>query len=246
MRTNLFALYFVSAIFLSTATSTAEDPTADQLTERSRKNLLRIGLAFHNYHDRHGHLPGYASVDAKGAPLLSWRVHLLPYMGSDAKALYAEFRLDEAWDSPHNRKLISRMPSIYSVPLARPLADGHTCYVVPRGDLTLFPSNADGNYWQVKFCDILKGLSNIILVVEANRDVATPWTRPDDLPFDRNAPLAHLGKLREGGFLASWASGHISFVPESMAANRSDRTEFLRGLFERFGKTGIAYYFELD
>jgi len=246
MRLNLLVLSLISAFVLSTPTLPAGDATSNQFTQRSRKNLQQIALAFHNYHEDHGRLPGYANVDSNGIPLLSWRVHLLPSMGHDAKALHSEFRLSEAWDSPHNKKLINRMPSVYSVPLATPLATGHTCYVVPRSDLTLFPPNADGHKWQVEFSDIYQGLPNIVLAVEADRDVATPWTKPIDLQFDPKVPLAHLGHLRQGGFLVSWASGQISFVPNSMAVHRPDRTAFLRGLFERVGGRGIAYYFELD
>ena len=33
---------------------------------------------------------------------LSWRVALLPYVGEGK--LYAEFKLDEPWDSAHNKK----------------------------------------------------------------------------------------------------------------------------------------------
>ena len=246
MRWNVFTVYFLSVFVLSTSTSPADDTTADQLQERSRKNLQRIAVAFHNYHEDHGHLPGYANVDGNGIPLLSWRVHLLPYLGHEAKALHSEFRLDEAWDSPQNKKLIDRMPAVYRVPLPTPLATGHTCYVVPRSDSTLFPPNTDGHKWQVEFSDIYQGLPNIVLVVEANRDIATPWTKPSDLPFDRDVPLAHVGQLRQAGFLVAWASGQISFVANDMAADRSDRTEFLRGIFEQVGGRGIAYYFELD
>ena len=37
---------------------------------------------------------------------------LLPYLGQGA--LYRQFKLDEAWDSPHNIKLLDRMPRIYA------------------------------------------------------------------------------------------------------------------------------------
>jgi uncharacterized protein (TIGR03067 family) len=225
------------------ATSDGSDPVliSDQFIRQTRENLEQIALAFHNYHEEQGHLPGFSSVDGNGSPLLSWRVHLLPYMGDETKALHSEFRLNEAWDSPHNRKLIARMPSVYSVPLADPLPIGHTCYVVPRSDLTLFPDHARG----IDFSDIYQGLPNIVLVVEGDRDVATAWTQPTDLPFDRKTPLAHLGNLRDGGFLVSWASGKISFIPNLVAAHHQDRTEFLRGLFEQVGGRGVEYYLDL-
>ena len=43
-------------------------------------NLKQIGLAMHNYHERHGASPRPAIYDANGKPLLSWRVLILPYL----------------------------------------------------------------------------------------------------------------------------------------------------------------------
>lgn len=245
MNVNRLLLICTAVSMLSMSPLRAGDTTDEKSTQRSRKNLQQIGLAFHNYHEVHGKLPGFANVNSDGKPLLSWRVHLLPYMGADAKVLHGEFRLQEPWDSEHNRKLIGKMPIVYAVPLKTPLAAGQTCYLVPRSKLTLFPPNQDGGNWQVEFSEIYQGLPNIILAVEADRTAATPWTKPSDLEFDRNKPLAQLGNIRDNGFLASWASGQISLVPNNVAVGRADPKEFLRGFFERVGNRGIAYYLEL-
>ncbi len=58
-----------------------------------------------------GAFPTAAILDKNGKPLLSWRVALLPYIEQDA--LYRQFKLDEPWDSEHNKKLIAQMPKIY-------------------------------------------------------------------------------------------------------------------------------------
>jgi len=79
-------------------------------------NLKCIGLAMHNYHDMHKRLPPAAICDATGRPLLSWRVALLPFVDVAENKLYGEFKLDEAWDSPHNLKLLERMPFVYQTP----------------------------------------------------------------------------------------------------------------------------------
>jgi RNA polymerase sigma factor (sigma-70 family) len=82
---------------------------------RSRLNLNHLALAMQNYADGHqGRLPLAASVDKKGKALLSWRVELLPYLGQ--QELYNQFKRDEPWDSPHNRKLLSRMPAVFAPP----------------------------------------------------------------------------------------------------------------------------------
>ena len=41
---------------------------------------------------------------------------ILPFL---EQALYNEFKLDEPWDSPHNKDLLARMPPIYVVPGAK-------------------------------------------------------------------------------------------------------------------------------
>ena len=64
----------------------------------TQQSLRRLALALHNYHDVHKRFPTAASYDDQGKPLLSWRVHLLPFLGQHE--LYRQFRLDEPWDSP--------------------------------------------------------------------------------------------------------------------------------------------------
>src|SRR5207248_10367 len=88
-----------------------------------------IGRAAHDHADALGYLPNnsYEVRNGKPSGLLSWRVHLLPYLGE--KALYNEFKLDEPWDGPTNRKLLARMPAVYASPEARKKAgEGKTFY----------------------------------------------------------------------------------------------------------------------
>ena len=50
-------------------------------------------------------------------------------------------------------------------------------------------------------------MSNTILCVEAGADKAVPWTKPEDLPFDPEKPLAALGKVSPKGFIAAFFDG---------------------------------------
>ncbi len=84
--------------------------TAAQL-RGSTNNLKQIALAVINYSDTNGGIMP-TNVVANDKPLLSWRVQILPYIEQDG--LYKEFKLDEAWDSDHNKKLIAKMPKIYA------------------------------------------------------------------------------------------------------------------------------------
>jgi len=44
----------------------------------------------------------------------SWRVLLLPFL--DQKPLFDQYRFDEPWDGPHNRKLVSQIQYAYRCP----------------------------------------------------------------------------------------------------------------------------------
>ncbi len=79
----------------------------------SRLNLKKLALAMQNYADTFGHLPLAAKVK-NGKALLSWRVELLPYLGE--QELYNQFKREEPWDSPHNKKLLSKMPAVFAPP----------------------------------------------------------------------------------------------------------------------------------
>jgi hypothetical protein len=191
-------------------------PAVNAAREAARRNgamnqLKQLSLAMLNYEAIHKTFPAQANYDAAGKPLLSWRVHILPFL--EQKELYQQFHLDEPWDSEHNLKLIDKMPDLYANPnLDEP---GKTNFLVPVGEGTVFDSKTGR-----RFRDITDGTSNTLLIVEANADRAVIWTRPDDLPFDPSNPLAGLGQLRPGGFLAARCDGSIGFLPLDLAAER--------------------------
>src|SRR5262249_58067970 len=78
------------------------------------KNLQRIGLALHAYHDDQVAFPMAGIACKDGRRGLSWRVAILPYLGE--KRLYDKFKLDEPWDSPHNSQLQKEMPAVFACP----------------------------------------------------------------------------------------------------------------------------------
>jgi len=103
---------------------------AAAVRSQATNNLKQIGLAMHNYHDVHASLPPAASHDDDDKPLLSWRVHVLPYV--EQNELYKEFHLDEPWDSEHNKKLIPRMPVVYRTPNAHRLPCSRSSRTQPQ------------------------------------------------------------------------------------------------------------------
>lgn len=158
---------------------------------RAMNNLKQVGIALHNFADTHNNrFPAVAIRDQDGAPLLSWRVAILPYLEQDA--LYREFHLDEPWDSEHNKALIAKMPKVFG-----DSRDGKTAVAGWGSPGSLFdPARPDG----LKFTQILDGTSNTIMAVIGSE---RPWTQPDEGP---SLPLM------ANPFLALFCDGSVRWI----------------------------------
>jgi Protein of unknown function (DUF1559) len=179
---------------------------------RSANNLKQMALAMHNYHDTFKSLPPPANLDQQKKPLLSWRVHILPFIEQDA--LYREFKLDEPWDSEHNKKLIARMPPVYNSPLAKNLPAGKTVYLGAAGPDMIFEGPKG-----MSLLKITDGTSNTIMIVETNDDHAVTWTKPDDYRPDRKNPVEPLVRKDMKGFHTAFADGSVRFMPPTIDAD---------------------------
>ena len=134
----------------------------------------QIVLALHNYHDKHGALPPLYTVDDEGKPLHSWRVLILPYI--EQRSLYEQIRLDEPWDSEHNRQFHDQMPIIYRCPsmsLGNPRKD---CSYSAIAGGSFVPAKEAGSVLGLKLEEFTSGLSNTLAIFE----VAEPfcWMNP--------------------------------------------------------------------
>jgi Protein of unknown function (DUF1559) len=185
-------------------------PWLDSYQGESLKKLEKIGAALDAEVASQGAYPAPASSSADGKPLLSWRVHLLPYLGCEA--LYKEFHLDEPWDSAHNKKLIGRMPAVYRTP--GHIYDGKTQYLLVTGAGTAFPGKEGP---QPDTITDPKGAT--ILAVEVFDGRGVEWTKPEDLKYDRADPLAKLTHLAKLQFLALFADGSV----KSIEAKKSEK-----------------------
>ncbi len=180
----------------------------------TRMNQFKnIALAFHKYADSKKQFP-QDSRDSNGKPLLSWRVHILPYL--EAGSLYSQFHLDEPWDSEHNRTLIEKMPAVYADPdsaLRRINAAGKTTFVVPAGAGTLY----DGPQPKV-FKDIIDGTSNTIMLVEVVPEKAVTWTQPADWEVDFSDPWKGIKRTDRDWFTAAYWDAHGKIIPQTFSA----------------------------
>lgn len=166
-------------------------PITDEQLRQAKNNLKQIGIALHAYHDTYGHLPANIT-DKAGKPLLSWRVAILPFVEADE--LYREFKLDEPWDSKTNKKLVEKMPQVYTPVRA-----------TTKEKVLTFLQGFDGPDTTFELGKRLRipasfpdGTSNTIAVVEAGEPVV--WTQPTDIPFNPKTDLPKLGSQFDGDF----------------------------------------------
>jgi len=170
-------------------------------------NLKQIALAMHNHLSTFNKFPAAAAPEGENKYPVSWRVRILPYV--EQEALYREYRMDEPWDGPNNKKLLEKMPNIYKSPV-NPSAT-ETPYQVLVGERTIFPPGRG-----VGIAEIVDGTSNTILVVESAKTVQ--WTKPDDIRFPLTGKPSW-GGVHKGGFNVAMADGSVRFISESIDLN---------------------------
>jgi hypothetical protein len=170
-------------------------PGAPSAADRARavNNFKQLGLALHMCNDANTFVPVYANhmpfQKPTDKPRLSWRVEILPFL--EQEALYKEFKLDEPWDSEHNKKLIEKMPKVYA-PVGRAGKPGYT-----HAQMVVGPGALKRPIVRIP-ASFPDGLSNTIAVVEAAEPVI--WTKPDDIMFgDTEPPKDPLQKYKDKG-----------------------------------------------
>lgn len=134
------------------------------------EKLRRISIALHRCHDENRR-----NIRQDG---LSWRVHLLPYL--EERILYQKFKLDEPWDSVHNMALLEFMPEVFQTWDDQTTT---TSYQMFTGPNSLVFGNR--SFFQSK-----DGHTNSILVLKVGKDMARPWTQPDDLDVTAEIRMA--------------------------------------------------------
>jgi prepilin-type processing-associated H-X9-DG protein len=206
-------------------------PATQSAREAARRaqctnNLKQIMLAMHNHLAANNAFPRDIT-DKDGKPLLSWRVAILPYI--EQAELYNKFKLDEPWDSPHNKELLKEMPTTFQCPSRAKPEPFTTAYRGFVGPAAIFETGQD-----IGLASVTDGTSNTIAVAEASE--AVPWSKPADLPFDQQAKpsLYGAGSSHPGGFNCGFADGSVRFIKNSI-----DKSVF-KALITRNGGEVIA------
>lgn len=175
---------------------------------KASNDCKQITIGFHAYASAHGGFPTN-SYSADGKPLLSWRVHILPYI--EQNDLYRKFNFNEPWDGPTNKPLLQRMPRIYASVAEQNGSTTNATRTYYRGFSNpgaLFARNdppklqgrkgfeLDNPFigrppTGLKFADIIDGTSNTIMFLDAGEPVE--WTKPEDLDASPGKPFPALG-----------------------------------------------------
>lgn len=216
------AMFFVIGILLALLPPMCPARGAARRAQ-SMHNLMQIGTAMNSYESANRFLPAAYTTDKSGKPLLSWRVAILPYI--EQQGLYQQFKQDEPWDSPHNKRLIEKIPADYRSPSSN-AAPGMTNYLTVRGNNTAFPGAMGLRLAEIQSGD---GVSHTIAVVEVSDEKAVPWTKPDDFEPDASDPFKGLVGLHAGGFVAAFCDRSVRFISSSISP------EQLKALFSRNG-----------
>ena len=154
--------------------------------------MNQIGKALQQYKNQHHAFPVVSQkshFDDRGHPKLSWRVHLLPYLNEDE--VFKKFKLNEAWDSPHNKQLLSKMPAIFRE--ASDPADSTTTR------LKMITGHGTG-YGTTQATDsgkIEDPGHRTILMVRVGSDKSVEWTKPEDAEFEPDHPKSVLGDISD-------------------------------------------------
>ncbi len=175
----------------------------------TQNNLKQLAIALHAHHDAYNAFPAPAVADKKGKPLLSWRVAVLPFI--EQGALFTRFKMDEAWDSDHNRKALqdNRMPAVFALPGVTLPGDKETYFRVFVGNGAAFEPLKP-----LKFNAFTDGTSNTILVATAATSV--PWTKPDELAFDPKGDMKKLLLMDGDGCNVLFADGSARFLKKTL------------------------------
>ena len=196
--------------------------------------IKKIELSLHDYLDSNSMcFPPLYTVAQDGKPLHSWRVLLLPFLGE--QDLYEKIRLDEPWDSNHNKQFHSRMPSVYQCPSN---SRKGCCYSVIAGKGFVPDRSGQGRYIREFMGEFIGGTSNVIAIVEVKEPFN--WMDPtadvdlEELLKGINSPRGRVSSFHTGGMNVGMFDGAVWFFPDSV------ETDVLRSLAEPADDKGIG------
>ena len=189
------------------------------------------------------------------APQLSWRVHILPHLGYEQ--LYDRFALDEPWDSPTNRKLLSEMPPEYHL-IKTPLPPGQTTLV-----RAIVPDQPEQTFWAGPYSKLAGRPADNPFEIQPDAigpprvpaafvalgpEVAIEWTRPVDWHSDRgervgSAPLKAYGANGDRAvYPVGYFDGSVGVIlqPDGLSGSEGKRRLVAEAIVGKSGSPAVS------
>ena len=214
-----------------------DDPDPESILAERKQRLKAVGKALTEFADDKTHFPSHNSNGVRTGEAgrhqgLSWRVHLLPYLGE--QELFDQFKHDEPWNSTHNRKLLDRMPDVYKsfgvlhsqktslhVFVSETVKEFSNPWNWPPFDYRDLSTKRQNGQWPtvgIRWRHITDGTTNTLFAVEAGPDKAEFWTKPGGLSFD-HLKISVPQPRRDRG---EWISRRVPGWPCRAAAEVAD------------------------
>ncbi len=222
--------------------SGADDLMMERMLAQSSNNLKQLALGFHNYQAVHSTFPPAVIIGPDGKPWHSWRVLLLPWLelSLGGQELYEQYRFDEPWDGPNNKRLLNRMPAFYADPIYGEGNRRYTNYAAITGPGTMFSTEGaklvDGEPMfggGVSERQVSDNVANTLMLGPVATEAKIPWTKPQDIPLAN--PFPALGA--KGSFALPYEANQTKFGPFLMGdgmvvrLTQFTRHELLQSLF---------------
>ncbi|WP_417386612.1 DUF1559 domain-containing protein [Gimesia sp.] len=191
------------------------------------KNLQKIGLAMHNYHDLFGQFPSAVVYAADGKTSHSWRVELLPllrefvdgaapfrlkYMDRElynAAIKECGYDINQPWDSPENLKVLDHIPPVYHHPGDKPDSTESAYYAVVGKGTAFAPGEV------TSYTDIKEWPASTLMLAESRS--RAPWTKPVDIAYSEDATVPRFGGFTAHGYLTLSCDGGVHFISDSVS-----------------------------
>ena len=184
----------------------------DELAQSEKGNdLKQIAVGMLNFESSARAFPAAYSTDPEGKPLLSWRVHILRFIGQ--RQLLDKFHLNEPWDSAHNKSLLSEMPDVFNFADGE-VAKGKTTVMAIGGPSGMVvPPAKNGGRKGAAMKEVIDGTRNTLLLVDAPDDMAVEWTKPVEFEPSEDEMKAMLAR----DFFAAFCDGSTARIPKGFS-----------------------------